>query len=171
MWFGGIRGRGRSRSGEPECILVSAVVVAFRHQRKRLGIPLIGLIAVAIGTLSVVGLGLAGNWTVAMILVVINGYAGTMIGINMQTTVQLAVDDAVRGRVMSLWMVAGIGCTALGALLLGFLVDVFGLPATLVGTGVASLALCGALRLANAPGTRRVMGEMGVSRVSWRPEG
>ncbi len=161
----GLFGRGAEGLGQMVAAggagaLVSAVVVAFRHQRKRPGIPLIGLIAVAIGTLSVAGLGLADNWTLAMILVTINGYAGTMIGINMQTTVQLTVDDAVRGRVMSLWMVAGIGFTAVGALLLGFLVDLFGLPATLVGTGLASLALCVALNVANAPSTKRVLAEM-----------
>ena len=118
--------------------LVSALVVAIRYKRKRPGIPLIGQVAVFIGTLSVAALGVVNTWPLAMLFVTLCGFSGTMIGINMQTTIQLTVEDSVRGRVMSLWMVAGIGFSSLGALVLGFLADLFGLPATLIGSGLAS---------------------------------
>ena len=142
----GLFGRGAEGLGQMVAAggagaLVSAVVVAFRHQRKRPGIPLIGLIAVAIGTLSVAGLGLADNWTLAMILVTINGYAGTMIGINMQTTVQLTVDDAVRGRVMSLYVVLFRAVPAIGALIMGLASEVFGLRWPIIGGAVLLLAV------------------------------
>jgi hypothetical protein len=57
---------------------------------------------------------------------------------------------------MSLWMVAGIGLSSLGALLLGVLADLFGLAETLVGGGIASLLLSLAFRFANAPSIARL---------------
>jgi hypothetical protein len=74
----------------------------------------------------------------------------------MQTTIQLTVEDEFRGRVMSLWMVAGIGFSALGALVLGMAADLFGLSATLVVGGVASLLLSLAFRFGNAPAMARL---------------
>jgi MFS family permease len=136
--------------------LVSAVVVAIRHTRKRPGIPLVGQVAVFIGTVSVAALGIVHTWPLALLFVTLCGFAGTMIGINMQTTIQLTVEDEFRGRVMSLWMVAGIGFSALGALVLGTAADLFGLPATLIGGGIVSTLLCAAFRFGNAPSVKRM---------------
>jgi MFS family permease len=80
------------------------------------------------------------------VFVTICGFCGTMIGINMQATIQLTVDDDFRGRVMSLWMVTGIGTSALGALLLGTFADLIGLTQTLVGGGLIGIVLVVAVR-------------------------
>ena len=66
------------------------------------------------------------------------GYAGTLSGISLQTAIQADLDDDLRGRVMRLWVMVGIGGAAIGAIALGFLVDPVGF----------SLALCSAGGLA-----------------------
>jgi MFS family permease len=152
----GAEGLGQMVAASGAGALVSAVVVAIRHTRKRPGIPLIGHVAVFVGTVSVAALGVAHTWPLAMLFVTLCGFAGTMIGINMQTTIQLTVDDNFRGRVMSLWMVAGIGLSALGALVLGFFADLFGLAETLIVGGIASALLSLAFRFFNAPSIARL---------------
>ncbi|MFC3853811.1 MFS transporter [Salinispirillum marinum] len=69
----------------------------------------------------------------------------TIIGTGCQTTLQLMVDDAFRGRVMSIWTVISMGMPAAGALLLGALADSFGLPVVI--TVFALLVLLIALTL------------------------
>jgi MFS family permease len=127
--------------------LAAALINAFRQHRKwGEGIPLRAQVAIVLGLLAVTILGIADKWTLAMVLVAICGFCGTMIGINMQATIQLTVDDNFRGRVMSLWMVTGIGTSALGALLLGTFADLIGLAQTLVGGGLIGLVLVVAFR-------------------------
>ena len=122
--------------------LAAALLNAFRQHRKwGEGIPLRAQIAIMLGLLAVAGLGISDKWTLAMVFVAICGFCGTMIGINMQATIQLTVDDDFRGRVMSLWMVTGIGTSALGALLLGTFADLIGLTQTLVGGGLIGIVL------------------------------
>jgi hypothetical protein len=70
-----------------------------------------------------------------------------MIGINMQSSIQLTVEESFRGRVMSLWMVVGLGTSALGALILGGLSDIFGISTTLFAAGIAGIAAVIILRL------------------------
>jgi Na+/melibiose symporter-like transporter len=127
--------------------LAAALLNAFRQHRKwGEGIPLRAQIAIMLGLLAVAGLGISDGWTLAMVFVTICGFCGTMIGINMQATIQLTVDDDFRGRVMSLWMVTGIGTSALGALLLGTFADLIGLTQTLVGGGLIGIVLVVAVR-------------------------
>ena len=89
-----------------------------------------------------------------MLIIAITGFSGTMIGINMQSTIQLTVDDAYRGRVMSLWMVTGIGTSALGALVLGTFADLFGLSETLIFGGLAGVVVVTAVRFLHARASR-----------------
>jgi MFS family permease len=127
--------------------LAAALINAFRQHRKwGEGIPLRAQLAIILGLLAITTLGVADNWTLAMVLVGICGFCGTMIGINMQATIQLTVDDDFRGRVMSLWMVTGIGTSALGALLLGTFADLIGLTQTLVGSGLIGIVLVVTIR-------------------------
>ncbi len=61
-------------------------------------------------------------------------------GLGVLTAIQLQVQDHIRGRVMSLWIMVAMGGTAFGALLLGALADAIGLGAALQIFG-ASTAL------------------------------
>ena len=56
------------------------------------------------------------------------------------TVLQSIVPDELRGRVASLYVVAFIGVSPIGALLSGWLAEHFGPPATLAGCGVLTLA-------------------------------
>ena len=47
-------------------------------------------------------------------------------GISLQTVIQIELEDNFRGRVMSLWTMAGISGSAAGAIALGALTDYLG---------------------------------------------
>lgn len=57
----------------------------------------------------------------------------TMVGTATQALAQLLVANEYRGRVMSLWTVLAMGGSAVGALIMGALADIFGFPAVLAG--------------------------------------
>jgi len=65
----------------------------------------------------------------------------TMVGTGSQALAQLLVDEAFRGRVLSLWTVLAMGTPALGALIMGGLADLLGFPPVLAG--FAAVAVVG----------------------------
>ncbi len=79
------------------------------------------------------------------------------------STLQLAADPQMRGRVMALWAVAFLGSTPIGGPIAGVVVEYFGGRAGLVLGAVACLvaAAAGAVvarRPASAPRTAEVVG-------------
>ena len=61
-------------------------------------------------------------------------------GTSLNTTLQARLDDAVRGRVMALWIMGFGGTVALGNLLVGPVVSAVGITDVLIfGAGVALL--------------------------------
>ena len=94
------------------------------------------------------------NETVAAALMVMFGYTVTICAEGSQTLVQNSIDDAMRGRVLSLWVAATRGPPALGVLLLGWLASRYGLQWPFIGASV--ICLIGLWRLAAG---RRVMRE------------
>ena len=70
---------------------------------------------------------------------------------SLNTTIQIAVDDRMRGRVMSMMMVILFGFITVGGLLLGALGDWIGVPAALAAGGVVVM-VAGATALVRAPG-------------------
>ncbi len=64
-------------------------------------------------------------------------------GIGSQTLIQSSVDSAMRGRVMSLYTLIYRGMPALGAVVMGWLAEGFGLQATLGGGAVLCLIAWG----------------------------
>lgn len=93
------------------------------------------------------GLALAPGWGAALAAVAGMGLFGTVVGVSSQSITQTETPDGARGRVMSLWILVGIGGAALGAVGLGALADLIGLAdALLAGAAASALALL-ALRL------------------------
>ena len=65
--------------------------------------------ATAVGLLGTALLGLVGSWPAAVACVALIGACGTMVGVANQTIAQLSTPEGKRGRVMSLWLISGIG--------------------------------------------------------------
>jgi MFS family permease len=78
------------------------------------------------------------------------GVLQTLCMASINTTIQLAVDERMRGRIMSMMTMILFGLTTFGGLLLGTLADRIGVPAALAAGGVA-IALTATTVLARAP--------------------
>lgn len=91
--------------------------------------------------LLVASLTLIDNFQMAVGVIALTGATVTLLGISLQSIVQLAIEDHYRGRVMGLWTTISIGSGAAGAILMGLLIDL---------TGVAEAQLAIGLTLAGA---------------------
>ena len=90
------------------------------------GIPKYVLASVLIGIAMMPLVGLSNSWMLTLLCILYLGFAGTLSGISLQTAIQIDLEDDFRGRVMSLWTMAGIGGLAVGAIALGALTDYLG---------------------------------------------
>ncbi|MES2605010.1 MAG: MFS transporter [Pseudomonadota bacterium] len=93
--------------------------------------------------LSMLGFALTENDVVGAALMLVFGYSVTICAVAGQTLVQNRIDDAMRGRVLSLWVAATRGPPALGVLVLGWLGGLYGLQWPFVGAAVLCLDCCG----------------------------
>jgi MFS family permease len=89
-------------------------------------IPKYVLVSVLFGIAMVSLVGLSNSWMLTLLCISYLGFAGTLSGISLQTAIQIELEDNFRGRVMSLWTMAGIGGSAAGAIALGALTDYLG---------------------------------------------
>jgi MFS family permease len=113
--------------------------------------------ALAFGVLEVVAALAPSFWLFALLMVPI-GIFGLTVNVTANTSVQMATDPAMRGRVMALFMMVFMGGTPLGAPLVGWITDAYGprvgfalggLIAVAAASGVGlALARVGGLRLA-----------------------
>jgi len=89
---------------------------------------------VLVGMLAFAGTGLlthVGAWMPALLLVGVIGFACTVVSIASQTSFQMTLNEALHGRIMSLWIGVQTGAVALGALFLSLAADRFGLSVAL----------------------------------------
>lgn len=89
--------------------------------------------------LALVGFSLSRSFPLSLCTLAVAGYAMMTSATACNTIIQTLVDDAMRGRVMSLYLMAFMGLTPLGALLMGVLADHTGAPAALASGGVACI--------------------------------
>lgn len=132
--------------------LVGALLAARRgSSRLRL---LVGA-ALLFGVLEVTAALAPSFWLFAALLVPI-GMFGLTINVTANSSVQLGTDPAMRGRVMSLFMMVFMGGTPVGAPLVGWVTDAYGARVGfLAGGAVATLAAVGVgLVLARVGGLR-----------------
>jgi MFS family permease len=82
---------------------------------------------------------------IGMLFLAITGYASSTAMATANTLVQTTAGDALRGRVMAVYMTIFAGTAPFGALLSGAVADRFGVPAALavggIGTALAALAI------------------------------
>jgi MFS family permease len=89
---------------------------------------------------------LSTNYALSGALLVALGLAGILFSTSANTLLQLLAPDALRGRVMSLYMLLFAGSTPIGGLLIGTLSNIIGVPETLViCAGLCLLGVGGAL--------------------------
>ncbi|MFI8997083.1 MFS transporter [Streptomyces sp. NPDC053542] len=132
---------------------LAGALLAARRGTSRLRL-LVGA-ALAFGILEIAASLAPTFWLYAALLVPI-GMCGLTINVTANSSVQLATDPAMRGRVMSLFMMVFMGGTPLGAPLVGWITDVYGARIGFLSGGVISaLAAVGVgLFLARAGGLR-----------------
>lgn len=118
--------------------LIAATVQIFLRSPQAGRLPKTSVSAAIAGPLAVAALGMTARWDIAIFIVGLLGFAGTLVGVGMQSVIQMKVEDHLRGRVMSLWIMVAMGGTATGSLLIGGLADVLGLALALQLIGISS---------------------------------
>jgi MFS family permease len=118
--------------------------------------------AIVIYGLAVLGMALTPSYAGGLVAMATIGVAYLAVGSVLNTSIQLAVDDQFRGRVLALYVMVFTGAYPLGSLLQGIATDHFGVRAVV---GVAGAALLGyAAVLASRPAA------IGVLDLSFRAE-
>ncbi len=107
------------------------------------GLTTITISAVLVLALALLAFTAMDNFFLALPFLAITGFAMVVNGIGSQTLIQSSVASAMRGRVMSLYTLIYRGMPALGAVVMGWLAEGFGLPATLGGGAVLCLIAWG----------------------------
>ncbi|WUG33407.1 MFS transporter [Streptomyces sp. NBC_00459] len=95
--------------------------------------------AVAFGALEIVAAIAPSLWLFALLMVPI-GIAGLTVNVTANTSVQMATDPAMRGRVMALFMMVFMGGTPLGAPVVGWITDAYGPRVGLAFGGIVATA-------------------------------
>ena len=134
----GAAGLGTLTSAAGAGALLAAMFQVFLPGPMPRKLPWFSVTSAAIGPLMAGLLGWVDQWEIVVFLVGILGFAGTLVGVGMQSAIQMQVEDHLRGRVMSLWVMVSMGATAIGSLALGGVADGIGLPLALAFFGIAS---------------------------------
>ncbi|MCB5178347.1 MFS transporter [Streptomyces antimicrobicus] len=123
--------------------LVGALLAARRGPAR---LRLLVAAAVAFAVLEIVGAFAPGLWLFAALMVPI-GMFGLTVNVVANSSVQMAVDPEMRGRVMALYMMVFTGGTPVGAPLVGWVTDHYGARTGMAAGGVVSLAAAVAVGL------------------------
>jgi MFS family permease len=118
--------------------LVAALALAFRGKprtsRIATGAIILGIASVAMAAIS--------TYASAVILMVLIGYGGISMAATANATIQLAVPDDLRGRVMSVYTTIFASSAPIGGLLMGAIASGFG-PAVAIAVGGVLSGLVG----------------------------
>jgi MFS family permease len=105
-------------------------------------ITLLSSVMIALATL---GFSLSTWFPAALVCVALAGFGMVTAGVGTQTVLQIAVDEGMRGRVLSLFGLIFRGGPALGALVMGAASELVGLQAPLAAGALLGLVACGLL--------------------------
>ncbi|GDY30169.1 MFS transporter [Gandjariella thermophila] len=136
--------------------LSGATLAARRSARSKPGPKLLVVAALAFGALETVSGVMPTLWTVGLVLIP-TGIAAMTFMTTANSTVQLAVSPAMRGRVMGLYMLVMLGTNPIGGPLMGWLAAHFTGRSPLVVGGVVTVlaGVFGGLVLAARGGVRK----------------
>jgi len=113
---------------------VAGALIAARQARPRLTILLATSAAFGVGSL---GAAIAPDIWIFGVALLLTGVAAQIFMTSTNSLVQLSTEQGMRGRVMALLLAIILGCTPLGAPLVGWVADVFG-PRWSLGVAAAS---------------------------------
>jgi MFS family permease len=91
--------------------------------------------------LTMIGLGLAGSPTLAIVMLGLGGAASVASQATVNTLIQTLCSESMRGRVLSIYNLSFIGAMPLGNLLGGFLAQQYGAPTAITVLGTTMLVL------------------------------
>ncbi|MGH9185275.1 MAG: MFS transporter, partial [Acidimicrobiales bacterium] len=97
-------------------------------------------VALVVYSAAVIAFALAPGYWFGMGALVVAGACFLTLASTMNTTIQLKVDEAMRGKVISVYLMGLTATVPLGALVQGWLVEVVGPRATVAGAGALLLA-------------------------------
>ena len=92
-------------------------------------------------SLAIIAFTATDNFWLGLLTVGVAGMAMVATGVSMQTLMQMSVDGAMRGRVLSLYGIIFIGGPAAGALIMGALSEALGLRLPLAAGAALSVAI------------------------------
>lgn len=118
---------------------IGAIVLARYHGVQGLTARMVSSMLVL--SLAVFGFAATDIFWFALGCAMIAGYALVAVGVIEQSLMQASVDDAVRGRVASLYIMFARGCPAFGALLMGVLAEYAGLRPPIAAGAVLCIGL------------------------------
>ena len=76
-----------------------------------------------------------------MVFTLAVGYAIVAIGVIEQTLIQIAVEDSMRGRMLSFYTLIARGCPSAGALLMGYFSSFFGLQLPIIAGAIICIGV------------------------------
>ena len=82
----------------------------------------------------------AGTYFIGVVVLAVSAFFGVMVGVGSQSLTQTVVDDAMRGRSLSVWYTITRAGPAIGALVLGALANTFGFEGPLFAAGAITAA-------------------------------
>jgi MFS family permease len=140
--------------------LAGSLTLAFMHQRRSIPLMLIGGTGFA---LVLVGISLSRQVWMAAPLIVAAGYTSMLMINTVNATVQANVPDALRGRVMSLYVTVFAGSAPIGGIFAGAVAEAFGTPAAFLAGSVLSLLTLAVVALGLRSAQRQ--GTLGVTTL------
>lgn len=123
--------------------LTAALLIAFSGRSRPVVVPLGALILGA----ALVAAAFIDVYAFALVAMLFVGFGAIGMAATANTTIQLAVPDELRGRVISVYTTVFVGSTPLGGLLMGWIASAVSVEASLVVGGVGCLVV-GSLSLA-----------------------
>jgi predicted MFS family arabinose efflux permease len=133
--------------------VVGAIVVAWLGKYQRMGRT--ALIVQAMCGLLIAGFALSNILWLSNLLLFFTGAALIIVFATITSLVQLVVPNELRGRVMSIYMVAFRGGMPLGSLVSGYFASKFGAPIVLIVNGIL-LAIVASYFLVRSHGVREL---------------
>jgi MFS family permease len=148
---------------------LSGALLAARRGKPRLRLVVGG--ALVFGVIEILA-GLMPTYLSFMALLIPLGLAQMTMLNSANSTMQLAVDPAMRGRVMALYMAVLMGGTPIGAPIIGWLAQTFGARWSLLAGGIISAlaAIIAGLVLARREGVV-LRDELQLAWSSWKIDG